>query len=379
MGRRPLAPRHLTEISLADAVNGYLRHIRESGAPGSTTVRNKAVYMRALIDFVGADTPAWKLRSKDLTEVYIRITEGADEAEAAAREAAGRRRRAGLQSKGSQAQARSALKQFAEFCHHYEYLDKGVTFSRLRMGETRKESTGAAAEKPRLAREEWDTALDLAERRHMRLRIVVAFGLYYARRVSEITALQWKNIRLDDASPSIIFKIVKRGKNVVLPMLPEMYEELLKYRTWMEANYGPVQPDWFVVPARISTRLIVGAGSRMAFIKDPAKYPLVPEKRSNIVGINTDVRHVLAAWGWGPNEGTGTHTFRRSAARYIAQTHGLDVAQALLGHQNIATTELYVGGIDEYDLIDKTLGGVRASATAPDDANVIPIDRKRTA
>ncbi len=308
--------------------------------------------MRALVDKLGADREVWTLTAGDLEDTLTWVILGASKAEAEQRRLEGRRPRSGRTTKGSISQARTTLRQFAEFCRRRLWVAGGVTLEKeivtgVKSGLKEEETTYV-----RIPPAEWGMVLIKAEHLHMRCRMAVALGLYCGRRISESVRLQWKHI--DWQAQTIRFYNKKRGHWFVVPLHPDIRREIEYWCAWaIRAGYGPPQDDWFLVANRVDSRYITGPNSRARLRINPSLWRLDMTTQSATGTIWKDIRKLLNELGLGAKE--GTHTFRRSSAKQIAKTHGLQAAQALLDHKTVVTTQGYTGNEDGYDQLVEAL------------------------
>lgn len=352
MGRRPLPPKGLTSVRLDVAARAFVAEWRAAASKGTTS--SKQVIMNGLLGKLGAQREVWTLTRAELTSVVVHIIGGADQYEAAERKAAGMKRRTGRRTKAGQAQVRVSLRQFVEFCHDQHWLSSDVILPKESMFRSAKDDVREeASPKVRFTEQQWPDVLDAAQRRHMRARMAVALGLFCGRRASEIVRLQWKDVSFEKGE--LEFWNFKRGRPILMPMFPAIREELVRYRAWYEHRHGPVRPDWYVVPSRVRAEYFRGPNTRTALMRDSSIYPLDPAQQSSTETLNLDMRHVLAEFGYGPGEGTGTHTWRRSAAREFRNKYGIEATRALLDHKNIRTTEGYVGADNSFVLLRQTM------------------------
>jgi integrase len=348
--KKPGCPDHLTPITVGKAVKLY-RAEATAGEWAPSTVATRMVCVNAFEEVVGADREAWLLTSHDFVEVLHSLLNGHNKAEVAARKEAGQKFRTGRTSKSSINSTRVSLRHFAAWMRDYSYINLDVTLPEPRFRSAKKAQisrgdheriwAALAAEKNRIfPASEWPFLLDLAESVHPRLRMAVALGLYCGRRISEVVMLQWRHIDLT-SDGRLLFFSVKTGEVLETPMHPGIEKELRWYKEWVTAHYGEPRPGWLLVPSRKFGSEITGLNSRMGIYADPATWPLEMTRVASTATINADVRKMLFKIGIGANEGTGTHTWRRSGAVFIADNFGLAAAQAFCGHKSRETTEGY--------------------------------------
>jgi len=110
-----------------------------------------------------------------------------------------------------------------------------------------------------IPQQEWPTLLDAAT--DPRDRIMVALGLYLFTRISETTALQWKDIDFQNHEASV-FR-TKTQTLDVLPICEELEHELKVWKLQYAEMMGEhVKPGWYVVPAYSKPRYVGVAGQR---------------------------------------------------------------------------------------------------------------------
>jgi integrase len=157
--------------------------------------------------------------------------------------------------------------------------------------------------------------LDAAK--HPRDRMLLALGCYLIGRGVEFALLRVDDIDLD--SGMIRYTIPKTYKTDSMPISTELDEELRRWLTWYTEACGPLDPHWYLVPAKNPPRLgadrkvIPGTGRPI-----PNK-PISTPKRK---GTQQRIAHAaLNAVGFptrdenGKALGEGMHTLRRSIAR----------------------------------------------------------------
>ena len=183
-------------------------------------------------------------------------------------------------------------------------------------------------------------------------RILLASALYSLKRAGEIKA--WRVGDLDMQACKIRTHLFKSKKDDRTPMGDEWMDEM---RTWLmayQAECGPLQPEWFLIPGRSTPTFKKGRGVYPARI-DQDTLRLLPDVKLRRPGpIAT---YALKAVGFetrdpktGVAKGEGMHTFRRSGgrARFDAlRDSGYDGAleelRETFGHKFASQTEAYLG------------------------------------
>lgn len=204
-------------------------------------------------------------------------------------------------------------------------------------------------ERTRVHMSKFPKLLSAAEEIHPRNRAVVAIGLYTLLRGSEIQTLKVSDLDLADGFlRATIHK--KGGLEDRIPVYAALDRELRAWLTFYAAACGPLQPQWYLTPARYAR-------------------PISDQRTGVIVRVDTELRptrrlgqvsHIvnpaLAATGVAltDDEGRptreGGHTLRRSGARalfdMLCETGARDplgVVQSMLHHQSRAQSEVYIG------------------------------------
>lgn len=251
------------------------------------------------------------------------------------------------------------LRQFVAYCQGNNWIaqsfhpfstDSGTVYGNG-------DASGTATTRRRVVRyNEWNRLLDAADGLHPRTRMLIAMGLYWGRRVSEASLIQWGHINDTDVSVDrsdltlsyeavdigpgeAVIRNVKRRRTIAIPIGGPMLLELERWRTWMEkTQYGPVQPEWHVLPARIPPVKLHAVGSNHWAGPD---WPVAPTRKAGTGALIQDVQKALVAFGWRDVRGEGMHTLRRSVAAHLDSLGHIAAAQALLDHMHRHTTELY--------------------------------------
>lgn len=198
-------------------------------------------------------------------------------------------------------------------------------------------------------RSDFGTLLDAAV--HPRDRMVVALGLYLFLRQSEVASLTLADVDLD--SGTLHVTIHKTGQIDPMPITRELDGELRRWLTWYAVDAGPLQPDWYLCPAK-SRPQFRGAGqaklvrvvSSSGTLRPTVKMQKVEDcaKRA-LEGAGYPIRDAA-----GKSTMEGIHTLRRSGARALfddkVESRAYDGAgrlvQAMLHHKNFTMTERYL-------------------------------------
>ena len=174
----------------------------------------------------------------------------------------------------------------------------------------------------------------LGAARTPRDRMLIALGLYTMGRATELTGIQIKH--LDLASEEIELYVSKSNTYDRMPISKELRREIARWLPIYEAECGPVEPDWFLVPAVQGGKHSPETGN-----------PLRPWKR--MASPEDAVKHALNQIGV-TGYRTGCHVLRRSSARAMfdelvsmGYDGSLRIVSAWLHHASVTMTERYLG------------------------------------
>lgn len=250
------------------------------------------------------------------------------------------------------------LRKFAEFLVFKGWVQAGFNpLPRFTKSSRPKGNDKPTPEHTIIKEQDYERLLGAAQKRHMRNRMTIALGLWSGRRVSEAVRLTWGDLDLGD-DPSMTFTNVKRGRRAQVPLLDELVLEIQNYKVWFESMYGPVQPHWFLLPAKfkysdpwpITDYFYWADGERKvqkvsgAFIKartkvEPSFWPMKLEQQAREESLNDDVDNALKDAGILNVYRPGMHILRHSLAEWL---HRIDptgrLAQVLLDHESLQTT-----------------------------------------
>lgn len=363
-------------MCLQDAVDGLLADMRRLAKPsGVQTPEARAVVLRALVKVLGKDKQVWSMTPGDFRRVMNWITTPADDQENAERRASGLGPRRGRRTPGSITQAEFGLNQFARHCHENQWLLPHIRvpkaiYTPIDAIGTAKDDDRIDATRYRIPVDQWRTFLERAEHEvHMRCRMIVAFGLFYGRRISEIVRVQWKDI--DFEAGTIKFYLSKRNlkeAELVLALSRDMIYELRMWEEWcICVGYGEPQPDWYLVANRADSKFIMGVNSRALLRREPWRWRLVMDQPADRKAAAKDFRRLLDIIGGFP-QGVGTHMLRRTIGTYLADKYeDLRIPQKLLAHKSITTTEGYTTDDEVHRRLNADLRGGALVHGDPDD------------
>lgn len=181
---------------------------------------------------------------------------------------------------------------------------------------------------------------------HPRDRILLALGCYLIGRSIEFRILRIGDVDLD--AGFINFYIPKPDKHDLMPISQELDEELRRWLTFYAETAGPLDPNWFLVPAKTAAR--PGGSRRM----DTSTIKLLPTRRMG--PPHEHAKRALEQIGYsttgpdGRGSGEGMHTVRRSIARALAEQlrdegdpNPIETVRAMLNHSTEKQTRDYIG------------------------------------
>jgi len=190
---------------------------------------------------------------------------------------------------------------------------------------------------------EFPALLDAAESQHPRDRMYLAMGLFTLLRQGEILSLKIKDIDLElNVIDAVLHKTYDRDQ---MRIVPELRKELRTWFTYYATQSGPLQGNWYLIPARGVSGF--SGNPRTGGTRRPDR--LIPTRAP--MDMHDQVKAALASLGWeAKGKHLGSHTLRRSAARALYEElvkEGVDDAlrqvSAWLHHRSVTTTELYLG------------------------------------
>lgn len=213
---------------------------------------------------------------------------------------------------------------------------------------------------PRLSRPEFGPFLEAA--RTPRDRIFASLGLYLFLRGSEAAGLRVRDVKLHAGTVGVT--VYKTHDYDIMPISSELDTELRRWFTHYEAECGPLQPDWYLVPA---------------FEVGHAEGKLRPT--SKISKPEQPIKKTLTAYGWDDTYWAGFHLLRRSGAREWFEElsdHAIDsalrIVSAHLHHSSLAMTERYLGITADRVKRDRLIKG-EVMFPSVQQANVIQLRR----
>lgn len=162
-------------------------------------------------------------------------------------------------------------------------------------------------------------------------RMLTALGLFLFLRASEAVTLRIRDVDLNEGTIEV--NVWKTGDSDRMVISSELDTELRRWFRYYQEQCGPLQRDWYLVPAK----------EQYGFHKHRLS-PTRPVSRPQEV-----VSRVLAAHGI-DEKGESMHCLRRSGARALFNEltdrgidGSLEVVQAMLHHKSVTMTERYLG------------------------------------
>lgn len=209
-------------------------------------------------------------------------------------------------------------------------------------------------------------------------RILLATACFLMGRSVEFQQLRISNVRLDTGDVS--YQIPKTFKTDLLPISEEYDEEL---RRWLRAyteECGPLDPNWYLIPAQSQSRL---QGYRL--VAPQHLLPTRPVKSTHRIA-----QYALEAVGYPVRDETGKllnegmHTIRRSMARALYEQlrdegdpQPVETVRAMLNHSTEAQTRGYIGLQSEREHRDARIKG-RAMFPSLRGSNVVRLEVKQS-
>lgn len=242
----------------------------------------------------------------------------------------------------------------------------------------RRRPRGIRHERNRIPVQDFPRLLDVAGERDPRDRALVAMLLYTLMRDGEITDLRIRDLDLNNNW--LKARIHKTHLEDLMPVCSELEEEMRTWLTHYTTIVGPLEPHYYLIPARAHSP-IIGDGGRI--VGHQSKYR--PEKRIHASG--RIVTPILEAFGFpvrnenGKSLNEGAHTIRRSGARALFDSltaqggydHPLRVVQSMLHHSSMQMTEHYLGITSDRRSRDEIIRAKRMYAPTP--SNVVTLAR----
>jgi integrase len=369
-------PHKIRVITLGKAVKEYEAYAQQHRDYSAGSLRLLRTSLEILVDAVGSNTKVHELTRGHMTVALEKARKGDTPAEAVRRQAQGKNPRTG-RGKGAINLTMSQWRGFIEFCWDESYLSRHVSPCGGFKAAPRSALRRAKADPWTIPTEQWGEFLDLCGMRHGRLRMLAALGLFGGRRWSDVKLMQWKHINLDNSR--FQFFNDKAGHWAKLPIVfPELVDEIRRWQAWYIDQEGPLDEEWYVIPARMHTdSLSLRGGSGVTghnqmwpgWPVDPTKFAdEQTPKEFSIIFQAMDA----------PGKRLGMHTCRRSCAQRLIDELGWPITdvQTYLDHVNVQTTEIYTRHNANADLLAERYTG-QTLGQAPTKAPVVDLAEAR--
>jgi integrase len=214
--------------------------------------------------------------------------------------------------------------------------------------------------------------LDAAEAHHPRDRMMVALGLFLMLRQSEACDLRIGDVNLDDGLLSV--RIQKTSQADVMPIPTELDRELRPWLALYAESAGRLQPEWYLLPSRVSHANVRDENGR--YLRTERAAGLRPLRRCT--RPHEVVKRALRDAGFAVEKQEGMHTLRRSGARALfdelsqaGYDGALRTVQTMLHHSTTNMTERYIGISLDKQARDKKFAGKTMFPSLVAD-NVVP-------
>lgn len=181
---------------------------------------------------------------------------------------------------------------------------------------------------------------------HPRDRILLALAVYLMGRSIEFGLLRIADVRLNSGETT--YRIPKTHKVDLLPITLELEEELRRWLKFYTEECGPLDPNWYLVPAKTPPK--------MEKIGGPAKGGGDLRPNRQMKEMHKIAQEALVAIGYpirdenGKSLNEGMHTIRRSIARALhdqlrdeGDPNPVETVRAMLNHSTEALTRHYIG------------------------------------
>jgi integrase len=216
-------------------------------------------------------------------------------------------------------------------------------------------------ERKRLDVSEFGAFLDAAS--DPRDRAFAALGLFLFLRGSEAAALRVRDLDLNEGTIGVtIFKTDDYDR---MPICEELERELRQFLLYYQQECGALEPDWYLVPARVQR----GFGA----------HTLNPHNK--ISRPHDVIKRILGDYGWTDTYWQGMHLLRASGARaWFDELNNntvdgaLRLVQTHLHHSSTQMTERYLGlTADRVRRDEMVLGSAMFPSLRQDSDNVVTL------
>lgn len=368
------APVIKTAVPLRDAVRRHLIFLSDVRSLAPSTVKSVKMALDVLCEVAGNTLPTVQLTSEHVGATMKRLRTGDSTAVAGQRIAAGKKVRTG-RTTTSLGPAIAAIRAFVRWLHAEQLLSRYVDPSD---GLHRVNATGTRRERHwTLPLAQWEEALTVAERFHPRDRMVVALGLWGGRRGSDIQPMRVKHLDFD-LEEWTHFNAKRGGTWHPLPMIfPELKREFMRWLGYLIKEHGELNPDWYLVPYRLSTPEFNFSGEQPGLRPD---WPMDPTRETNINQFGITARRTLEVMGAPMDQRLGFHTLRRSCAVALMEDDNWNESDVSewLDHADTKTTRIYTQNSDAMARLRTRYNDSPLQPTSPGwrPERIAPNDRK---
>lgn len=208
-------------------------------------------------------------------------------------------------------------------------------------------------------------------------RFLLATACFLMGRSMEFSLLRVSSVRLDAGDVS--YQIPKTRKADLLPISEEYDEELRRWLKAYAAECGPLDPNWYLIPAYTPARLRGYARLEQHLVPTrPIKFAYrIAQYALEEIGYSVRDEN-----GAPLNE--GMHTIRRSMARALYEQlrdegdpQPVETVRAMLNHSTEAQTRHYIGLQSEREHRDARIKG-RAMFPSLRASNVVRLEVKES-
>lgn len=300
-------------MNLSDAIMAYNRHRESMGIAHNTMRTQRRVLGLLLADVGNIDTK--RLRHQHMDLFWSRRT---------------------TWGPNTRNLAAHTLRPFFDWCQARGYMRRDIDL----LDGYRK---ARVPPRDRVVIPQSEFSTFIAGIRNPRARIACATGLYLFSRISETEGLRWQD--LDTGAGTVQVCRHKTATLDTLPICSELAEEVERWRFTLGSQLGePPLPGYFFIPAYRSV-IRKGVPGVKGFSVATSPNGPIPHKRGR---LGETMRLALEEAGY-YQPGEGGHTLRRSGAIALynelssrGHDRAIRICQAMLGHSNIATTEVYL-------------------------------------
>lgn len=359
-------------VKLSTAVEQYMESDGVRALAPTTRTSHRRVLAR-LKAISGSQLNASELRVRHFEETLRDIREGGDEHENGWRRRAGWSARSGSKGRGLN-NDRAVLRRFVTFLHREDYLSPAQNPAAHLENEKRKRTF--LLDDKILTRDQARLVLGHANDRHPRDRIVVMLGLHACFRESEVRELRVGGVNFETKRIKVWRD--KQDEWHEIGMAAPLEAALHEWFAWVEAQHGPLEPEWYVVPARVGPAKDQRSSGMTGLNR---RTPVVPWKKA--WNVRVDFQIALTKAGLRIH-GNGLHMLRRTGACWLLDEYeDIRIVMHHLGHKDQETTEIYLQHNPQRDKVQAAVVsfdplGVAQEPIPPAGDNVIQLaDRRR--